>query len=110
MFYVILYDITKDRLRGKIAKVLGNYGLQRIQYSAFLGNLKKHQLSSLQTKIQDLLHHKKPENEERKNVQIYPIPQYSWKNKQVIDNSHSTAEVKSVQKAEEKKGKTPELI
>ena len=32
--YVISYDITSDRLRNKVAKVLSGYG-RRVQYSVF---------------------------------------------------------------------------
>lgn len=32
--YVISYDITSDRLRGKVAKTLSGYG-KRVQYSVF---------------------------------------------------------------------------
>ncbi|MCS7231165.1 MAG: CRISPR-associated endonuclease Cas2 [Elusimicrobiota bacterium] len=34
MFYVISYDITDDKRRNKVAKVLENYAL-RVQYSVF---------------------------------------------------------------------------
>ena len=36
---LIVYDIPNDRIRGKIADVCLDYGLDRIQWSAFLGDL-----------------------------------------------------------------------
>lgn len=46
---VVIYDISDDRIRGKVADLCLDYGLQRIQYSAFLGNLTRaHQNELLQ--------------------------------------------------------------
>jgi CRISPR-associated protein Cas2 len=36
---VILYDIPDDKVRYKVAEACKDYGLERIQYSAFLGHL-----------------------------------------------------------------------
>jgi len=39
MITLFVYDITSDRIRGKVAQTCLDYGLKRIQYSAFLGEL-----------------------------------------------------------------------
>jgi CRISPR-associated protein Cas2 len=44
---LVIYDISDDRLRLKVAEVLKNYGLKRIQKSAFIGYLTRSRLSSL---------------------------------------------------------------
>lgn len=46
---LITYDVpaTHDRLRQKIAEKLLDYGLERIQYSVFVGKLSKNQLENL---------------------------------------------------------------
>ena len=36
---LLIYDIPDDRARQKIADACLDYGLQRIQYSAFMGEL-----------------------------------------------------------------------
>jgi CRISPR-associated protein Cas2 len=36
---LFVYDITDNRIRTKIAQFCLDYGLKRIQYSAFLGSL-----------------------------------------------------------------------
>lgn len=36
---LFVYDITNDRIRNKVAQICQDYGLTRIQYSAFLGSL-----------------------------------------------------------------------
>jgi CRISPR-associated protein Cas2 len=47
MRYVVIYDITDDNLRALVAETLKDYGLQRIQYSAFIGDLRRDKLNSL---------------------------------------------------------------
>jgi CRISPR-associated protein Cas2 len=41
MRYLLIYDITEDRARTKVADLCLDYGLERIQYSAFWGNLSR---------------------------------------------------------------------
>ncbi|HZT07105.1 MAG TPA: CRISPR-associated endonuclease Cas2 [Chloroflexota bacterium] len=46
---LVVYDIVEDRIRTKIADLCLDYGLSRIQYSAYLGNLNvAHQAELLQ--------------------------------------------------------------
>jgi CRISPR-associated protein Cas2 len=48
---LVVYDIPSDRIRTKIADVCQDYGLDRIQYSAFLGNLQRTHQEELLKKI-----------------------------------------------------------
>jgi CRISPR-associated protein Cas2 len=48
---LVVYDIPNDRARGKIADACLDYGLDRIQYSAFLGNLERTHQEELLIKI-----------------------------------------------------------
>jgi len=78
MLFLIIYDITNDRLRNKIADTLKDYGLDRIQYSAFLGFLKRFELNSLIADLKKLLSEIPFTEDERvRNIQIYPIPEIS---------------------------------
>ncbi len=46
---LVVYDIVEDRVRAKIADLCLDYGLSRIQYSAYLGHLSvTHQTELLQ--------------------------------------------------------------
>lgn len=38
---LLIYDITDNRIRTKVADVCMDYGMNRIQYSAFLGDLQR---------------------------------------------------------------------
>ena len=48
---LVVYDIPNDRARTKIADACLDYGLDRIQYSAFLGNLERTHQEELLIKI-----------------------------------------------------------
>ncbi|MCS6774428.1 MAG: CRISPR-associated endonuclease Cas2 [Thermoflexales bacterium] len=39
MICILIYDITDNRIRTRIADLCLDYGLERIQYSAFVGDL-----------------------------------------------------------------------
>jgi len=42
MMTLVIYDISDDDDRGKLANMLFDFGLQRIQYSGFKGELNAH--------------------------------------------------------------------
>lgn len=52
---IVLYDISHDRTRTKIADTCLDYGLDRTQYSAFIGYLTRTQQRELMLKIKSLL-------------------------------------------------------
>ena len=65
MRYLVIYDISDDRLRFKVSDVLKNYGLKRIQKSAFIGYLTRAKLSSLVVDIRAIV--------VDDNLKIFPI-------------------------------------
>ena len=67
MMVLIIYDITDDSLRLKVANILLAYGLIRVQKSAFLGQLTRERLKDLKVKIKRMI------EGERANVQFYPL-------------------------------------
>ena len=64
-----MYDITNDLLRGKVSERLKDYGLERIQYSTFQGDLPIHAQKSLETDIQKMLN----DGEETDSVLFFPL-------------------------------------
>jgi CRISPR-associated protein Cas2 len=48
---LLVYDISSDRLRAKVADICQDYGLSRIQYSAFLGDLSRNHQDELLQKV-----------------------------------------------------------
>jgi CRISPR-associated protein Cas2 len=55
MRYLLIYDITEDRARSKVADLCLDYGLERIQYSAFWGDLPRTLQEELLLKIRRVL-------------------------------------------------------
>ena len=52
---LLVYDIPSDKKRTKIADTCLDYGLERIQYSAFLGDLSHNQREELLQKLKRVL-------------------------------------------------------
>lgn len=48
---VLIYDIEDDRLRTRVADICMNYGLGRIQYSAFFGKLNRNRRQELALRL-----------------------------------------------------------
>lgn len=51
----VLYDIPDDATRTKIAEVCKDYGLERIQFSAFSGTLTRNMREELFLRLRDTL-------------------------------------------------------
>ena len=76
---LLVYDIPDDGKRAKIADACLDYGLDRIQYSAFSGLLRTTHQEELIFKIKKILG-KKPGN-----VQLFPVCAVDWARRKVID-------------------------
>ena len=51
----VVYDIVDDRVRGRVANTCKDYGLERMQYSAFRGPLDASRRSELAARLADTL-------------------------------------------------------
>lgn len=78
---LVIYDIPDDKIRNKIGEACKDYGLIRIQYSAFLGNINYNRREELRQRLQRTLGKKKG------NIQIYPMCDKDFKLKKVIINA-----------------------
>ena len=67
MHLFLIYDISNDRIRTKVACVCEDYGLDRIPISAFYGRLSRNLQEELMLKISHLLNH------EAAQVQLIPV-------------------------------------
>jgi CRISPR-associated protein Cas2 len=83
MHCLVVYDIPDDRKRSKIADACLDYGLDRIQFSAFLGTLLPTHQEELYLKIQKILGSKPG------NVQIFPLCAKDWASRKVISQEKS---------------------
>lgn len=64
---LVIYDIPDDRTRIRVAEACKDYGLQRLQYSAFIGNLNHNRRQELIQRLRRTLGRKDG------NIQIWPI-------------------------------------
>lgn len=78
MRYLLIYDITHDGARAKVADACLDYGLERIQYSAFMGELSHIHQRELFLKIQRRL------GAHRANIQLFPLDEKCWSSRRVI--------------------------
>ncbi|MBM7623694.1 CRISPR-associated endonuclease Cas2 [Sporohalobacter salinus] len=67
MHTLLIYDISDDRIRNKVAETCKDYALRRIQWSAFLGKINHNKREELILKLGKLL------GEKEGNIQLYPI-------------------------------------
>lgn len=67
MYTLVIYDIPRTKVRNKIADVCKDYGLTRVQWSAFLGDLSQNRREELGQKLRKTL------GKAAGDVQIYPI-------------------------------------
>ena len=86
MYTLVIYDIPDDRIRNKIGEACKDYGLERIQYSAFLGDMNLNRREELRLRLQRTL------GKEEGNIQIYPFCDKDLKLKKTIINEKKTEE------------------
>jgi CRISPR-associated protein Cas2 len=72
MIVLLIYDIVHDGTRAKIANLCLDYGLDRVQYSAFQGELRRTHQEELMLKI------KKKLGKREGDVRLIPICEKDW--------------------------------
>ncbi|MCA9943101.1 MAG: CRISPR-associated endonuclease Cas2 [Ardenticatenaceae bacterium] len=75
MHCLLIYDIPDDRIRTKVADKCLDYGLDRVQFSAFSGNISRNLQEELFLQVTDLL------SDEAGNIQLLPICGKDWSNR-----------------------------
>ncbi|MCU0491506.1 MAG: CRISPR-associated endonuclease Cas2 [Chloroflexaceae bacterium] len=75
---LLIYDIVHDGTRQKVADACLDYGLQRIQYSAFVGDLPQALQRELFNEIKRRL------GRQAGNIQLFPLDERSWNKRRTI--------------------------
>jgi CRISPR-associated protein Cas2 len=75
---LVIYDITEDDVRLRVARFLRAKGLTRIQKSAFIGSLTVSARKDVENGVSKLIYGKKA------NVQIYPLTPASYSQRVVL--------------------------
>ena len=76
---ILIYDIEDDKLRTRAAEVCIDYGLERIQFSAFFGKLNRNRRQELSLRLQREL------GSESARIRIIPICEQDLKEMWVLD-------------------------
>lgn len=80
MYTLVIYDITDDDIRLKVAELCKEFGLTRIQKSAFLGKINSQKRKELKHKLQKILENRLG------NIQIFQICEADLKFREVLGN------------------------
>jgi len=83
---VLIYDIENDRLRTRASEVCLNYGLERIQFSAFFGKLNRNRRQELALRLQREL------GDESGRIRIIPVCEQDLKDMWVLDQYRRDAD------------------
>jgi len=75
---LLVYDIPHDGTRTKIADFCLDYGLDRIQYSAFLGDLARTHQEELMLRIEERL------GDRAGKIQMFVICEKDWQQRMEI--------------------------
>jgi CRISPR-associated protein Cas2 len=76
----VFYDIESDKIRNRVSSVCKDYGLERIQFSGFLGTLSKNRREELHLKLKNTLG-KKPGR-----ILMQPVCEKDFKNLKELIN------------------------
>ena len=85
MRYLLIYDIAHDGVRTKVADACLDYGLERIQYSAFQGELSKTHQRELWVQIERRV------GKQGAKVYLYPLEEKSWQARRLLEREEVQA-------------------
>ena len=74
----MIYDISVNKSRSKIAKLCKEAGLYRVQKSVFLGAIERNRLDELTMQIEELI------DEDTDSVYVFPLCQTDFKKVQTM--------------------------
>jgi len=83
---VLIYDIENDRIRTRASDICLDYGLERIQFSAFFGKLNRNRRQELALKLMNAI------GKETARIRIIPVCGDDLKDMWVLDQYRRDAE------------------
>jgi len=96
---VLIYDVEDDRLRTKVSDICLDYGLERIQFSAFFGKLNRNRRQELALKLA-----REVENESAR-IRIVPVCEEDLKDMWTLDQYRRDADELAAEAAAREKPK-----
>ncbi len=86
MRVLVVYDIPHNRIRTKIADICADYGLDRIQYSAFAGELERVYQEELMKRVRRRL------GKQPGKIALYPLCDRDWRHRIEIIQEKATGD------------------
>jgi CRISPR-associated protein Cas2 len=83
---VVLYDIEEDRLRKRASDICLDYGLERIQFSAFFGKLNRNRRQELAMKLKNEM------GDEAARIRMIPVCEADLADMWVMDQYRRNAD------------------
>jgi len=80
MQVLVIYDVENDRVRHRVSEKCKDYGLRRVQYSAFKGQLSLNRFEELHLRLKAIL------GVDVGNIQMYPFCEKDVKLGKEIEN------------------------
>jgi len=68
MLYWVIYDISDNNMRNKVASKCKDHGFRRVQKSSFLGNTTRNKIEMLALEVKEIL----SQNENKDCVFVFP--------------------------------------
>lgn len=81
----IVYDVPKNSLRRKITKYLEKYGLIRLQYSVFVGDLSQNKIENLAIELKELI------GKEEADIRVFYICRHRSPGHYIISETETLA-------------------
>ena len=101
---VLIYDVEEDRIRTRVADICLDYGLQRIQFSAFFGRLNRNRRQELSLRVQAEI------GDQSARVRVIPVCEDDLKDMWILDQYRRDAdELKVVDSEAAHKPELPRL-
>jgi CRISPR-associated protein Cas2 len=100
---VLIYDIEEDRIRTRVADICLDYGLERIQFSAFFGRLNRNRRQELALRVQSEIGNRSG------RVRVIPVCEDDLKDMWVFDQYRRDAEDLKAQSEAARKPELPRL-
>ncbi len=83
---LVIYDVPDDRTRARLSDACLDYGLERVQWSAFMGELNYTLQRELLLKIQNIL------GKNAAKVRLLPINEMMWQEQRIIEQGDPDVE------------------
>ena len=78
---IVIYDVPDDRTRTRVSEACLDYGLERVQYSAFRGKLSRNKREELFLRLQALV------GEQPGKILVQPVCEKDLKNARLVENA-----------------------